>query len=257
MSSKDENDAISALTGFSLNHILDGLQLPTGTNLSNQLGISGIPTLSSAQIYNEKWEDDEGAIGADQGEDWEAEIDRELLDEDERNGTAVKSEVMSPGLQPKQKRTRIIKRLVERPKNVYELFPSFDKGKILDFTEILKGNTARKSRLGKRHYLGARENSVFFAFLRPSDKRPLVETSYPRKKEPPKGFLDAIVGDTKRQVENKRVEEVVTAGSIDVDLQRAIEVSFVLTLPRLLAHQFCASFTGTREIRCSRSFASS
>jgi transcription initiation factor TFIID subunit 1 len=51
-----------------------------------------------------------------------------------------------------------------------------------------------------------------------------VETSYPRKKEPPKGFLDAVVGDTQRQVESKRVEEVVTAGSIDVDLQKAIEV---------------------------------
>ena len=169
MSSKDENDAVSALTGFSLNHILDGLQLPTGRNLSNQLGISGIPTLNSAQIYNEKWKDDEGAIGADQGEDWEAEIDRELLDEDERNNTAVKSEAMSPGLQPKQKRTRIIKRLVERPKNVYELFPSFDKGKILDFTEILKGNTARKTRLGKRHYLGGHEG-LGSLFLRPADK---------------------------------------------------------------------------------------
>lgn len=84
-----------------------------------------------------------------------------------------------------------------------------------------------------------------------------VETSYPRKKEPPKGFLDAIVGDTKRQVENKRVEEVVTAGSIDMDLQRAIEVSFLLTLSRLFVHQPRVSFTGTREIQCSRSFASS
>lgn len=214
MSSKDENDAISALTGFSLNHVLDGLQLPTGTNLSNQLGISGIPTLSSTQIYSEKWEDEDGAIGAEQGEDWEAEIDKELLDEDERDGGAVKSEVMSPGLQPKQKRTRVIKRFVERPKSVYELFPSFDKGKVLDFTEILKGNTARKSRLGKRHYL--------------------VETSYPRKKEPPKGFLDAVVGDTQRQVENKRVEEVVTAGSIDADLKKAIEEREKSDVPVLL-----------------------
>lgn len=154
MSSQDENDAISALTGFSLNHVLDGLQLPAGTNLSNQLGISGIPTLSSTQIYNDKWEDEEDAIGADQGEDWEAEIDKEMMEEVDRDSTTVKKEVMSPGFQPKQKRTRIIKRLVERPKSVYELFPSYDKNKILDFTEILKGNTARKSRLGKRHYLG-------------------------------------------------------------------------------------------------------
>lgn len=61
-----------------------------------------------------------------------------------------------------------------------------------------------------------------------------VETSYPRKKEQPKGFLDAIVGDTQRQVENKRVEEVVTAGSIDADLQKAIKVYLLVFLCQLL-----------------------
>jgi transcription initiation factor TFIID subunit 1 len=154
MSSRDENDAISALTGFSLNHVLDGLQLPAGTNLSNQLGISGIPTLSSTQIYNEKWEEEEDVIGAEQGEDWEAEIDRELREEARRNPLAVKKEAMSPGFQPRKKRTRTIQRYVERPKSVYELFPSYSRNKILDFTEILKGNTSRKSRVIKRHYLG-------------------------------------------------------------------------------------------------------
>jgi transcription initiation factor TFIID subunit 1 len=161
MSLQDESDVISTLTGFSLNHVLDGLQLPAGTNLSNQLGISGISTLSSTQIYNDKWEDEEEAIGADQGQDWEAEIDKEMLEEVEGERASVKREVMSPGFQPKLKRTRVIKRLVERPKSVYELFPSFDRGKILNFTEILKGNTARKSRLGKRHYLGTHKPSDF------------------------------------------------------------------------------------------------
>lgn len=155
MSSKDENDAISALTGFSLSHVLDGLELPAGADLSNRLGISGIPTLSSTQIYSDKWEDGEDAIGAEQGEDWEAEIDRELREEAQRNPLAVKKEAMSPGFQPRKKRTRTIQRYVERPKSVYELFPSYSKNKILDFTEILKGNTARKSRVMKRHYLGA------------------------------------------------------------------------------------------------------
>jgi hypothetical protein len=170
MSSQEENEAISALTGFSLNHVLDGLQLPAGTNLSNQLGISGIPALSSTQIYNDKWEA-EDVIGADQGEDWEAEIDKEMLEEAEHDVSLVKRELMSPGLHPKQKRTRIVKRLVERPKSVYELFPSFDKGKILDFTEILKGNTARKSRLGKRLYLGARIGfRIFMIILTRFDK---------------------------------------------------------------------------------------
>ncbi|EKM84167.1 hypothetical protein AGABI1DRAFT_67440 [Agaricus bisporus var. burnettii JB137-S8] len=214
MSSKDENDAISALTGFSLSHVLDGLELPAGADLSNRLGISGIPTLSSTQIYSDKWEDGEDAIGAEQGEDWEAEIDRELREEAQRNPLAVKKEAMSPGFQPRKKRTRTIQRYVERPKSVYELFPSYSKNKILDFTEILKGNTARKSRVMKRHYL--------------------VETSYPRKREQPKGFLDAIVGDTQRQVENKRVEEVVTAGSIDADLQKAIKERERSDVPVLL-----------------------
>jgi len=51
-----------------------------------------------------------------------------------------------------------------------------------------------------------------------------VETVYPRKKEHPKGFLDAVVGDAKRQVESKRVEEVVSSGNIEADLRKAIEV---------------------------------
>jgi transcription initiation factor TFIID subunit 1, fungi type len=51
-----------------------------------------------------------------------------------------------------------------------------------------------------------------------------VETVYPRKKEVPKGFLDTVVGDTKRQVENKLVEDVVSSGSVELDLRRALEV---------------------------------
>lgn len=38
-------------------------------------------------------------------------------------------------------------------------------------------------------------------------------------------FLESIVGDTKRQVENKRVEEVVSAGTVESDLRRALEVT--------------------------------
>ena len=53
-----------------------------------------------------------------------------------------------------------------------------------------------------------------------------METVYPRKKEVPKGFLDTVVGDTKRQVENKLVEDVVSSGSVEVDLRRALEVCF-------------------------------
>ncbi|KAG5644596.1 hypothetical protein DXG03_008074 [Asterophora parasitica] len=202
MSAQDENDAINALTGFSLNHLLDGLSIPSSSGLANQLGISGIPALNSGQIYSDRWDDD--AVGADQGEDWEDEIDREMREEEESDDGMVKQEAHSPaGIRPKERRVRVVKRLVERPKSVYERFPAFEKGKTLDFSELFKGYTGRKSRLAKRPFH--------------------VETTYARKKELPKGFLDAVVGDTKRQVENKRVEQVVSSGTVELDLRRALE----------------------------------
>lgn len=149
---KDESDAISALTGFSLNHLLDGMSLPSGSGLSNQLGISGLPSLNSGQIYNESYDEDDEAIGNDQGEDWESQIDQEMQDED-MEAPAVKTELRSPdAIRQKQRRVRIVKRLVERPKSVYERFPAFQKDKILDFSELFKGYTVNKSRLAKRPF---------------------------------------------------------------------------------------------------------
>jgi hypothetical protein len=49
---------------------------------------------------------------------------------------------------------------------------------------------------------------------------------YPRKKDHPRNFFNAIVGDAKRQVENKRVADVVSAGSIEHDLRMALQVIF-------------------------------
>ncbi|KAJ3760554.1 TAF1 transcription initiation factor TFIID subunit TAF1 [Lentinula raphanica] len=197
MASNEENAAISALTGFSLGNILGDLNV-TSESLNNQLGISGIPALSSNQIYNENY--DEDAVGLDQGDDWEAQIDIEMAQEKD---DVVKMEVDSPALKQKQKRTKIVKRLIERPKSVYERFPAFEKNKVLDFSELFKGYTVRKSRVGKRQFA--------------------VETTYPRKKEVPRGFLESVAGDAKRQVENKRVEEVISSGSIEADLRRALE----------------------------------
>lgn len=57
-----------------------------------------------------------------------------------------------------------------------------------------------------------------------------METVYPKKRENPRGFLEAVVGDTKRQVESKRVEEVVSSGSIEHDLRLAIEVRGVVVV---------------------------
>lgn len=143
-----QDDAVSALTGFSLDHVLSDLSIPS-TGLSNKLGISGIPTLSSSQIYNEKWDKDDGAVGAGEGEDFEDEVDRELKEEEEEEDP-VKFESMSPVAPFKQRRVRVIRRLVERPKTVYERFPSFERNKILDFTELFQGFAVKKSRVVKR-----------------------------------------------------------------------------------------------------------
>ncbi|KLO20695.1 hypothetical protein SCHPADRAFT_897954 [Schizopora paradoxa] len=208
MSAQDENAAISALTGLSLDHILQGLSLPAGQGLSNRLGISGIPALSSKEIYNDRFdEDEESIIGAEQGEDYEDEVNRELeneVEEEEEGYVKMEAEAgMFPEPARKEKRTKIIRRLVERPKTVYERFPAFELGKTLNFTELFKGNVAKKSRIGKR---------------------PLqVETVNPRKKEVPKNYLKAVVGQTKRQVETKRVEEEVAAGSVEDDLIQALQ----------------------------------
>ncbi|THV07607.1 hypothetical protein K435DRAFT_709654 [Dendrothele bispora CBS 962.96] len=199
MSNQEEKDAIGALTGFSLQNILGDLSLPAGSSLSNQLGISGISSLSSKQIYNDNWDD---AVGPDEGEDWEAEIDREMQAEG-LTDAEVKQEQRSPAvLKQKQKRVRVVKRQVERPKSVYERFPAFEKDRTLDFSELFKGYTVRKSRLGKRLIH--------------------VETTYPRKKEVPRGFLESVAGDAKRQVESQRVEEVMSSGSIEADFRRAL-----------------------------------
>lgn len=205
--------------------MLSGLDLPTGPGLSNQLGISGVPSIDAKQIYNDRWEDDEEdnvAVGPGEGQDWEDEVDRELAEEEDEDGEHVKMEVESPQVGHKQKRTRIVRRLVERPKTVYERFPTFEKDKILDFTELFKGVTIHKSRVLKRPFTSE--------FPRPTQTDGLtkhtilVESVYPRKKEVPKNFLQAIVGDTERQFESQRVEQVVASGDVEHDLRRALEV---------------------------------
>ncbi|KAJ6621101.1 TAF1 transcription initiation factor TFIID subunit TAF1 [Mycena sp. CBHHK59/15] len=200
MSTQEENEAISTLTGFSLTNILGDL-IPSSSSLTNRLGLTGTSALNSNQIYGNKW-DDEDAVGRDQGEDWEAQIDKEM-EEEEDEDIPIKAEPQSPGAFKTEKRVRIIKRLVERPKSVYERFPAFEQNKILDFSELFKGYTVQKSRLSKRPFH--------------------IETVYPRKRDIPRGFLESVVGDTKRQVESQRVEAIVASSSVESDLKRALE----------------------------------
>jgi len=56
-----------------------------------------------------------------------------------------------------------------------------------------------------------------------------VETVNPKKKEVPKAYLKTVVGATKRQVENKRVEEEVAAGSVEDDLREALQVRCIVS----------------------------
>ncbi|KAJ7926010.1 TAF1 transcription initiation factor TFIID subunit TAF1 [Mycena leptocephala] len=177
MSAQEENEAISALTGFSLTNILGDL-VPSSSSLTNRLGLSGTSALNVNQIY----------VGRDQGEDWEDQIDKEMEEEGDDDISPVKAEPQSPGALKPERRVKIIKRLVERPKSVYERFPSYEQNKVLDFSELFK-----------------------------------VETVYPRKRDIPRSYLESVVGDTKRQVENQRVEALVASSNVESDLRKALE----------------------------------
>ena len=60
-----------------------------------------------------------------------------------------------------------------------------------------------------------------------------METVYPRKKEVHKGFLDAVAGNAKRRVENKHVEDVVSSGSVELDLRQALQVRLPISVRAL------------------------
>jgi transcription initiation factor TFIID subunit 1, fungi type len=142
---------MSSLTGFGLDHVLKGLNLPSTSNLGSQLGISGLSGLS--------WGD---SLYSGQGEDWEDEVDAEvrreedLMREDGASGVKVEQQEPEtpPGAEEPKRKTRIVKKLVERPKTVYERFPTFEKGKVLEFSELFKGFAVKKSRITKKPFNG-------------------------------------------------------------------------------------------------------
>ncbi|KZS95904.1 hypothetical protein SISNIDRAFT_483323 [Sistotremastrum niveocremeum HHB9708] len=204
----EETRAVSALTGLGLDHFLSDAGLPSANVYANQLGIAGLPSLTSNEIYNENFDEDEDedAIGADVGEDMEEDVEPETDMDTSTNGVqanAYASTATREDEQRKVKKTRLVKRMVEKPKTVYERFPTFQPGKVLDFSELFKGFTVRKSRVSKRPFT--------------------VYPIYPRPYEPPKNYLQGIVGDAQREVEHKRVEQVVTSGTVDDELRKAID----------------------------------
>ena len=52
---------------------------------------------------------------------------------------------------------------------------------------------------------------------------------HPKSKGVPRGYLDAVVGDTKREVETRRVEQVVASGTVEDDLRKALQERTVLS----------------------------
>jgi hypothetical protein len=139
-----ENDVLGALSGFGLDSVLGSLDLPSGTGLSSQLGIGGVRNIADA------WDDD-GAVGQGEGDDWEDEITAELAEEDVVPPGAWTIKAEEPQLPD---RVRVVRRLVERPKTVYERFPGFERDRTLAFTEMFQGHAARKSRVSKRPFHG-------------------------------------------------------------------------------------------------------
>ncbi|KAF8488534.1 hypothetical protein JB92DRAFT_3016567 [Gautieria morchelliformis] len=194
-SQRAESHAMSSLTGLGLDHVLQGLNLPSTSNLGSQLGIPGLSGLS--------WGD---SLYSGQGNDWEDEVDAEVRREEdihEDDTSAVKMQVSTPPSPEQSKRkTRIVKKLVERPKTVHERFPTFEKGKVLDFSELFKGLAVKKSGITKKPFN--------------------VEIVPPKAKRVPRGYLNDVVGDTKREVETRRVEQVVTSSTVEDDLRKAL-----------------------------------
>jgi hypothetical protein len=140
-----------ALSGFGLGAVLGDLDLPSGS------GLAGVP---GADFQD--W-DEEGAVGRGEGDDWEDEVNAELAAEHASDYPLgldlglVKTEARSPEpelFRMKERRVRVVRKLVERPKTVYERFPAFQKDQILNFSELFRGAAVKKSRISKRQFQG-------------------------------------------------------------------------------------------------------
>ena len=189
--------------------VLKGLNLP-GTSGLGQLGLG---------LGSYAWEQN---IYSGQGQDFEDEVDAEVRREADivDEGPAVKEEEASQEGDERllKRKTRIVKKLVERPKTVYERFPTFSRDKILDFSELFKGFAVKKSRITKKPFNGMSPCSlatlIYIAIV--------VEIVVPKAKRVARGYLTELVGDTEREVETRRVEQVVSSSTVEDDLRKAL-----------------------------------
>ncbi|KAJ7899019.1 TAF1 transcription initiation factor TFIID subunit TAF1 [Mycena leptocephala] len=183
MSTQEENEVVSAQTGFALTNILGDL-VPSSASLKNRLVLDGTSPLNSDQIYGDKWDGQE---------------DVEMAEEDDDDV----SPVQFTGAFKPERSVKIIKQRVERPKSVYELFPTFDTTKILDFTELFKGSTLQRPRVSKRPFH--------------------IETVYPKKRDIQSGYLESVISDAKRQVGSQREDDIAAPRSVELELCRVLE----------------------------------
>lgn len=180
---EDDDFNPTTLSGLGLDSILADLELPSSSSLGNQLGLTGLSSFTSGRIFSGFAED--GAIGVGEGDDFEDEVDQEIMDEGGQSDAGgerpaidhdVKMEPVTPHIgaavhspgdfdipmgddedlfgpepprkKPRRERARTVKTAVpSRPIDVKELFPSFEPGKILNFTELFRGRAMKKSRV--------------------------------------------------------------------------------------------------------------
>ncbi|KZV94138.1 hypothetical protein EXIGLDRAFT_767429 [Exidia glandulosa HHB12029] len=228
MAGNDESAAVSALTGLGIDSIL--AEMGMSTEGLDRVGLANRSALSTKQIYQDVSDEEEEAIGMDQGRDWEDEVDREIVREPHFTLPPLpgpSSRALQPPAPPrpvvaqpprgeKRKKTIIVRREVEKPKTVYELYPAFERDRVLDFSELFKGFVVNKSRISKRPFT--------------------VETANARRRIQPNNFLKNVVGDARRQVEHKRVEQVVAASNVDEDLRRALQERSSVVKSKLLSN---------------------
>lgn len=135
----DESTALSAMTGFSINGVLEGLDLPTG-GLTDQLGFN---LGRAGQLFGDDWAAE--AVGRGQGDDWEEEVDRDMMNEEQDlDDQPMYATFDVPGTKTGGKRVKVVRTLVPKKKTIHELFPSYRKDKVLNFTDLFQGHIPRK-----------------------------------------------------------------------------------------------------------------
>jgi transcription initiation factor TFIID subunit 1, fungi type len=142
------------LSSFGLNQYLAGAGLPTGANVfADSLGFSGLVTHATTELHDpDSSEASITPVLAATGVDLEDDLEGDPLE----LGAEVEEigQVGERTIQKKPKKKMVKTRMVEKPKSVYERYPSFRPGRVLDFSELFKGFINRKSRVSKRPFHG-------------------------------------------------------------------------------------------------------